>query len=459
MTTARPTADLADARFEAGCADRRARFRAVRDEHIARLSWGSRRLAGHQRHRLRVLLAHAIERSPFHAARLRGVDPATFQLHDLASLPVMTKTEMMADFDAVVTDPRLTRRTVETHLASLRDRPEFLLGDYTCLASSGISGERGIFVYDADAIVDLLAGNARRPVAALLGSGGPPPGGARMAIVGARSPIHATSAIGAIFSDPSLFSVTAVPATLPLPEIVARLNLLQPSVLLGYPSVLALLAAQQHDRRLAIAPAAVTSVSETLAPETRRRVGHAFGVPVADNFGSSEGLVGVSEPGDDPIVFASDLAIVEPVDDDGHPVPEGAPSTRVLVTNLFNLTQPLIRYELQDRFVRWPAATGHGHLRATVQGRTTQLLHWGPVTVHPHTIGSELLRHPAVVDYQLRRTDHGIDVTVIAAHPTDTGRLAARLARALDRAGLRAPAVTVTQADALARHPQSGKRL
>ncbi|HEY3649398.1 MAG TPA: hypothetical protein VGL33_15605, partial [Streptosporangiaceae bacterium] len=73
-------------------------------EHIGRLSWDAGRLAAHQRDRLRALLARAIARSPFHAARLRGVDPDRFELADLARLPVMTKAEMMADFDAVPTD-------------------------------------------------------------------------------------------------------------------------------------------------------------------------------------------------------------------------------------------------------------------------------------------------------------------------------------------------------------------
>jgi phenylacetate-CoA ligase len=60
--------------------------------HIERLGWDAGRLAAHQRDRLRALLALAIARSPFHAERLRGVDPYRFELTDLARLPVMTKT-------------------------------------------------------------------------------------------------------------------------------------------------------------------------------------------------------------------------------------------------------------------------------------------------------------------------------------------------------------------------------
>ena len=43
-----------------------------------------------------------------------------------------------------------------------------------------------------------------------------------------------------------------------------------------------------------------------------------------------------------------DLVHVEVVDDDGRAVPDGTPGSRILVTNLVNRTQPLIRFELTD---------------------------------------------------------------------------------------------------------------
>jgi hypothetical protein len=47
---------------------------------IQRLGWPAGRLAAWRRDRLRTLLARAIEHSPFHAARLRGIDPSRFEL-------------------------------------------------------------------------------------------------------------------------------------------------------------------------------------------------------------------------------------------------------------------------------------------------------------------------------------------------------------------------------------------
>jgi phenylacetate-coenzyme A ligase PaaK-like adenylate-forming protein len=164
---------------------------------------------------------------------------------------------------------------------------------------------------------------------------------------------------------------------------VTRLNRAQPVLLQGYPSVLSLLAEERAAGRLRIAPVAVTGSSEQFQPDARARVAAAFGVGVVDLFGSTEGVLGSSAPDDATIVLASDLAIVELVDEGNRPVPPGTPSAKVLVTNLMNPTQPLIRYELTDRFVGQPDAAEHGHLRVTVEGRADELLGYDGVVVHP----------------------------------------------------------------------------
>ena len=125
---------------------------------------------------------------------------------------------------------------------------------------------------------------------------------------------------------------------------------------MGYPTKLAQLAREQLAGRLAIAPRSVTATSEQLSAEDRATITAAFGVPVINQFASTEGLVGHSEPGGSVLTFATDMCIVELVDAENRPVADGAASTRILVTNLYNLTQPLIRYELTDRFVRYPLA-------------------------------------------------------------------------------------------------------
>ena len=143
--------------------------------HVQRLGWSPGQLAAFQRDRLRALLARAIERSPFHAARLRGLDPARFELADLPRLPVMTKTQLMDNFDAAVTDRRLSLDLVERHLASSHVEPSLLLGEHVCVLSGGSSGLRGLFVQTIGEYADFVCGGMRRQMAAAIASGGPPP--------------------------------------------------------------------------------------------------------------------------------------------------------------------------------------------------------------------------------------------------------------------------------------------
>ena len=163
-------------------------------------------------------------------------------------------------------------------------------------------------------------------------------------------------------------------------------------------------------------------------------------MPIVNTFGSTEGLVGVSAPDAEELVFNTDLCIVELVDEHNKPVPPGTPSAKVLLTNLYNRAQPLIRYELTDRFVEQPPAPDHGHLRATVEGRADEVLRFGDVDIHPLVIRQVLVKTPEVIEYQVRQTATGIDVAVVVEGRVDVGALAAALrVRARPRGLLRCP--------------------
>ena len=97
--------------------------------HIERLDWDAGKLERFQRDEVRRLLAHAVERSPFHARRLLGIDPERFELEQLALLPVMSKEQMMSSFDELLTDRRLTRARAEAHLMASADEPSLLFAE------------------------------------------------------------------------------------------------------------------------------------------------------------------------------------------------------------------------------------------------------------------------------------------------------------------------------------------
>jgi phenylacetate-coenzyme A ligase PaaK-like adenylate-forming protein len=423
--------------------------------YTGRLGWDADQLAAHQQQRLRVLFAHAAEHSPFHRHRLAGLDPSNFQLSDLARLPVMTKSQMMDSFDDVVTDRRLNRRLVEQHLAASHREPSLLFDRYVCLASGGSSGQRGVFVQTLGEYVDFVASLVRPAYAKALATGGPPPDGMVLGIVAAASPVHSSGFAAAVAVGPPVRLIPA-PATLPLVEIVARLNTARPPALQGYPSKLAELAREQLAGRLRIAPRSVTTVAELLTDADRALIESAFATPVINAFVSTEGLVGHSQRGGSVLSFASDMCLAELVDDDNKPARPGVPSTNVLVTNLHNFTQPLVRYELTDRFTSQTGAPA-GWLRAGVEGRADDVFHYGSVVVHPHVIRSTLVSQAAVREYQVRQTDRGVDVACVADRDFDQRALAARLEHALSEAGLAQPGVSVKTVPAISRHPDTGK--
>jgi phenylacetate-CoA ligase len=366
-------------------------------EHFRRMGWSRDQLADWQRDRLRRLLAAAMRRSAFHAGRLRGIDPARFELAGLPSLPVMTKTQMMDHFDELISDRRLTREAAERALAAMT----FAM----VAASSAVHGNR------------LRAVDAGRHPGQVRPRAGHPAG---------RRDRRPTQPI-------------AGRRPVRLPQHAGQAG------------------RRQEAGRLTIAPRLVQSTAEALQPEFRTAISQAFGAPIYNTFATSEGLVGSSGPDEPAITMGTDSCIVEPVDAAGRPVPPGTASAKVLVTNLYNHLQPLIRYELSDSFTRHPDDPSHGHLRVSVEGRADPILRYGQAEIHPLALRSVLLDTPEVLDYQVQQTARGVAVSVLLQRETSLAPLREQLRNALARAGLADPDVTLDSVAALPRHAQTGK--
>jgi phenylacetate-CoA ligase len=113
---------------------------------VGRERWPRDRLRQHQQERLDALVRHAVRFSPYYRRRLSGVvgnGPV-----ELGELPVLDKTRMMEHYDEVVTDPRLRRDELLAWVEGLK-RDDFYLEKYRVMTTSGSSGRKGLFVYDA----------------------------------------------------------------------------------------------------------------------------------------------------------------------------------------------------------------------------------------------------------------------------------------------------------------------
>ena len=415
---------------------------------LERERWPRERLEAFQREQLAELTAYAAARSPFWRERLpRG--PVR-----LADLPVLTKDDLLTSFDELVTDRRLRLADLLEHLDQIEDDALYL-GDYRVMASSGSSGRKAVFVYDRAAWTQCAGMFLRR--SAWLGIRPRMPR-TRLAMVWGTSPTH-MSRRGAASLDIGVHRLCRLSVTQPLPELVARLEDFQPQHLTAYPSIAAGLADEQLAGRLRLRLEGLATSSEPLTPALRDRLEQAFGVRPYNFYATTEGLYGHDCPAGSMHLF-DDMCIVENVDEHGDPVPPGEVGARLLVTNLYNRTQPLIRYEVTDLVAvePEPCPCGRSLMRvSSLEGRAEEVLRLGGVSVHPLEFAL-VTADPDVREFQVVQRGDGLRLRVALRAGADGSpeRLRARLGARLEELGVPRPAVDVEAVEALERSA-SGK--
>ena len=426
---------------------------AMLPDHLGRLEWSEARLSRHRQESLRRLVRTAIERAPWHRRRLAGVAVDRIDEGNLRQLPVMTKDDLMTNFDDVVTDRRLRLDVCNAHLETLTN-DAYLFGRYHVIASGGSTGRRGVFVYDWDEWATMYLGIQRYELRRQAGEQRSRPGPIRVATVAAGRASHASKALLQTFSTEAQV-VQGVPITLPVDEIVAGLNDRNPDILFAYPSALLPLADRARAGELRIRPRRILVGAEPLLPEIRAAAEATWNVPVINVYASSEaGAMGIACGAGSGLHLAEDLAIIEPVDADGRPVAPGERSAKIYLTNLYNYTLPLIRYEITDEVTplsrSCPCGSAH-RLIADPQGRLDDVFHYGPLVVHPLVFRSPLGLCRDIIEYQVHQTPRGADIAVRCQGQSQLMAVADEVRRKLVAAGLDDPQVTITVLDQLPR--------
>lgn len=429
--------------------------------------WSGEQLRAHQRERLLAIIRHAAARSPYYRERLAGIELSDDL--DLAALPRIDKATMLDNFDELVTDRRLTRAGLERHvtgIASADSRGDPLLfGEYRVVVSGGTGGQQGIFVYNRADWVETVG------CVALCWGGffGFPPRFPRRRVVAltADNPLH----MGGRWNrsmDVGLHRQLRLDARTPIGDLVEALNAFQPDGLNTYASIAALLAERQLAGELRIAPEVLGTSGEVLTAEMRERIVAAWGRAPFDYYGASEtGLIATECDHHAGMHVFEGQVVLEVVDDDYRPVSPGKPGSRLLVTNLFNRTQPLIRYELNDLVTVSPDPCPCGRpssLLKTVEGRSDDVLELpavegGGIKVHPVTLRSPLAGIGALLAYRIVYAAGELRVKAVlnGADGRASQAIEAKLEAALAEQGAQVPLIRVETVGEIPRHPHSGK--
>ena len=373
----------------------------------------------HQRQSLRLRrLLEAARGSTLYRERMGAGEP------DLSRIEPVARGELMARFDDWVTDPALRLAPLQDFVRAPQRAGEPWLGRYVVWESSGTSGQPGIFVQDARAMAVYDALEAvRHRAPRWAGTSGWLGAFSAFDVLGTSDRHALVVATGGHFAsvvsferlralNPWLGAVSRSFCVMqPVDELVRALNDFRPTVLATYPTAAALLADEAAAGRLHIRPRCVMMGGETLSHAVREHVQRVFGAPVRNSYGTSEFLPIAWECAHGHLHANTDWMVLEPVDAQRRPVPAGERSHSVLLTNLANWVQPLIRYDLGDRVTcsGQPCPCGSALPVIEVEGRNDDVMRVPAeragelVSLLPLALCTVLEEECGVFDFQLRQ--------------------------------------------------------
>ncbi len=362
-----------------------------------------------QRARLADMVAFAREHSPYHRELYRDLPD---RIEDPVALPVIDKKMLMERFDDWCTDRAVTLEATEAVVDDPARIGERFLGKYTLYTTSGTTGRRGIFLAD-DRTMAVVAAMMLRWIGGWLSAGDV------LKIIARRGRTAMVMATGGHFASTvaaarlkkrqgKRFEVLS--AHMPMTELVDRLNRFQPAMLAPYASMAAMLADEQEAGRLDIHPVLLALSAEGLPQAEYGRIARVFDAKVGNSYAASECMFMSAMCGEGWLHVNADWVVFEPVDTDYRPVAPGKQSHTVLISNLANRVQPILRYDLGDSVLQRPdpCPCGNPLPAIRVRGRSADVLTFrtprGEVRVPPLALSQPIEAVRGVTLFQIAQT-------------------------------------------------------
>ncbi|MFO8234607.1 MAG: hypothetical protein R6U04_04270 [Bacteroidales bacterium] len=289
--------------------------------------------------KLRKLLKYAVRHSDFYRKFYADHDINTDNPEniDIKDLPVIDKKIMMDNYDDLVIPDELTKERVEDFFESSPEPHKILFNKYRALHTSGTTGEIGYYLYNQREWDFIKAISLR-----ILPHFGLKP--KSYVFIGAvdghfagvclfLSPVNSTEEF--FYRDYLVIDINY-----PLKQYIDTLNRFNPDVITGYSTGVGMLAELQKCGKLSVSPQAVVCGGEPITPEKRELIHEVWKCKLINYYAASESLIlGVERTDLEGFYLFDDVNYIEFRDD------------HILLTNLYNYTQPLIRYRMNDILV------------------------------------------------------------------------------------------------------------
>jgi putative adenylate-forming enzyme len=395
--------------------------------------WSKARIDKYKLKALKRIVRIAKAKSPYYKKTLNGYDFDS--LESFSRLPETDKTVLMKNFGSINT-VGLDKASCEAD-ALRREREKdytgYFKGKYVLGLSSGTSGNRGIFITPKSL--------TKRLPAVFLTRGG---------VSLSDLPLRITFMLR-VFSqgfediNAPFVKLKYLSTMTPPEDIVRHLNENRTNVLMAPPSLLRFLAplADRIDHALK----RVITYAEVLTKEDKEHFEMAFKTEVVEIYQASEGQI-ASPCKEGHLHINEDLIHVEIEDENGNPVTTPHKTGhRMVVTNLVNTAQPLIRYVMNDMVVLDdPCPCGSSFRRIeSILGRQDDVLYvfrntTGTLPVFPDLFARWIITESEDIrEFQVvQKTIGDISVTIDAPRSFDPGTLRKRILRELSAFGANA---------------------
>lgn len=294
-----------------------------------------------QEEKLRNLLWFAWKHSNYYRRTFEaaGITEETVMTAPLSDFPAMDKEQLLQNFDDLITVSDVTQEEIRRFDAEEATSRKPYKDKYHVVHSSGSTGKPGYFLYDEKAWNTMLLGIIRGAlwdmsmldILELLAHG------PRIVYIAATDGRYG----GAMAVGDGIDGVGGkqlyLDINLPLAEWVRQLREFKPNIVIGYPSAMKIMAELMEQGQVDVKLVRAVSCGEPLGRSLRAFLENQFHTPIVNIYGASESLaLGVEVAPKDGMILFDDLNVIE--------VENG----KMYLTCLYNLAQPLIRYQLSD---------------------------------------------------------------------------------------------------------------
>ncbi len=287
-----------------------------------------------QEKKFRKIIRYAYKNSKFYQEYYTSKNISEKDLENISmeDLPVIDKEMLIDNLDDVFTVDDISKKEILSFLDKSKNPNELFKNKYHIIHSSGSSGKLGLFAYSKKEwdtvypyITKVFDFNFRKNKSVFIGAAGGHFAGVSFSSWGNRGILK-------LFNEPLIINVNE-----PIDEIIEKLNEFQPTILGGYFNALKILAQKKDEGLLNITPKILVNCGEGITTKEKKYIEDVFDASMSNLYSFAECIsLGFGKDEYDGIYLFDDLAKIEFKKD------------HIIVTNLFNKTQPIIRYRIDD---------------------------------------------------------------------------------------------------------------